>query len=162
MSQIPIILYPSKILRQKSISIKEFHTKELDILVKNMSDTLLESKGAGLAAPQIGKNIQLIAINTKEGIVTLFNPIIIKKSWKKNIDEEGCLSVPGIFGLVKRSNAIIVKAQDIDGKKTTLNANGLISRVLQHEIDHLNGILFIDRVLKITQGEENIKKFLKT
>lgn len=114
-----------------------------------MIKTMKEKDGVGLAAPQIGENIRLIVISIKDGPVCLFNPKITKKSWAKEWNEEGCLSVPGTYGKVKRCKKINCIYFDKDKQKTKIQALGLLSFVIQHEIDHLDGILFIDKAKDI-------------
>lgn len=107
--------------------------------------------GVGIAAPQVSKSIQLIVVNMKDQPLVLINPKIILKSIRKELGEEGCLSVPGVFGMVKRSKTVRVKALNQKGGKLFLKAKGMLARVLQHEIDHLLGILFIDKVVRYTK-----------
>ena len=144
---LPIIINPNPILRKKSIQVKrdEIKSKEFQRLCLDMAETMKEKDGIGLAAPQIGKNIRLIVVNTADRAVCMINPKIIKKSWAKELGEEGCLSVPGVFGKVKRHKKIDCKYLDKTGKEVKIKADGLMARVIQHEIDHLDGILFIDK-----------------
>lgn len=113
-----------------------------------MINTMRRSQGIGLAAPQVGVSQRLIVIAFQKEPLILFNPEISKKSFKKESGEEGCLSVPGVFGLVKRHYKISVAALDKSEKKINFVAEGMLARVIQHEVDHLNGILFIDRIKK--------------
>lgn len=150
-----IIKHPNKILRQKSIiiNLNELGRADFKKLIKEMTKTMLEKDGAGLAAPQIGKNIRLIIINKSNKGIAMINPQITKKSWAKEIDQEGCLSVVDDKGEIyykpvarhKKINCIYF---DINGKKQKMETEGLLARVIQHEIDHLDGILFIDRIDK--------------
>lgn len=117
-----------------------------------MSKTMLKKEGVGLAAPQTGKNLRIIVINSKDGVIGAINPKIVKKSWARVLGREGCLSLPGIFGQVKRHKNITVNYYDIDGKKIKLTAQGMMARVLQHEIDHLDGILFTDKAVNIEKN----------
>jgi peptide deformylase len=150
-----IITIPDPILRKKSkeISSKELTSKNFTRLVQSMAKTMIKTDGVGLAAPQIGKNIRLAVINSKDGVICLINPKIVKKSWTKNLEQEGCLSIPGIFGQVNRHNKISLTYLDRKGKKIKLDATGLMARVMQHEIDHLDGILFIDKALSLEKAE---------
>jgi peptide deformylase len=142
-----IITNPNPLLRKKSkiITADDLKTNELQELVLNMEKTMKERDGVGLAAPQVGKNIRIIVVNTKDGVLAMVNPKILKKSLLKEFGEEGCLSVPGIFGQVKRHKKLTCSYLDKNGTKKTVNAEGLFARVIQHEIDHLDGILFIDK-----------------
>jgi len=148
---LPILKSPSPLLRKKSeeIDLKEIKANELKGLCADMIKTMKEKDGVGLAAPQIGKNIRLIVINTKNGVKIMINPKITKKSWAKELNEEGCLSVPGVYGKVKRNKKINCVYLDKRGQKTKIQAQGLLSFVIQHEIEHLDGILFIDKAKDI-------------
>lgn len=159
MPTLPLTLYPSKILREVSSDIKNYNPKAYSELIDSMIETMVANKGIGLAATQIGKNIRLIIVQTKKGALPLINPEILSESWKKEISEEGCLSIPKIFGLVKRSRAIKVSALNREGKKIEFKAEGLFARVILHEVDHMNGVLFIDRAKKITYGREFLKQY---
>lgn len=150
-----IVTIPSKILLTKTAKVKEIN-KEIESLVLDMIDTCRKAEGIGLAAPQIGLSIRLCIINLEHlGIqpFALINPKITKKSWKKIEMEEGCLSIPGIFGVVKRSKKITVKALNLKGEEIKIEADDLLSRVIQHEIDHLDGVLFISKIVKLTKGK---------
>lgn len=146
-----IITQPNPILRKKSeeISLKEIGSRKFRGLVSSMAKTMIKTDGVGLAAPQIGKNIRLAVINSKDGPFCLINPKITKKSWATELEAEGCLSIPGVFGKVKRHKKITLIYYDQSGKKIKQIAQGLMARVMQHEIDHLNGILFIDKAIEI-------------
>ncbi|RJR32164.1 peptide deformylase [Candidatus Parcubacteria bacterium] len=151
-----ILLFPDKGLQKKSKKIKDFNTDEINQLILDMDKTMKERNGIGLAAPQVGKNIRLILVNTEKGSLALLNPKIKRKSWAKELGEEGCLSLPEIWGLVKRCKKIKVEAMTKQGKKITFEAEGLFARVIQHEVDHLDGILFIKRTKKIVKGADKL------
>ncbi len=159
MPTLPLTLYPSKILRAVSSVIKDYNPKAYSDIIDSMIETMVTNKGIGLAAAQIGKNIRLIAVQTKEGVLPLINPEILSESWKKEISEEGCLSIPKIFGLVKRSRAVKVSALNREGNRIEFEAEGLFARVILHEVDHINGVLFIDKAKKITSGKEYLKQY---
>lgn len=149
-----IVKHPNEILRRKSkdIDLNEISNNKFQELLKEMSETMLKKDGAGLAAPQIGQNIRVIVINKNEKGMPLINPEITKKSWAKEIDQEGCLSVLNkkgeIYYLpVSRHKKVSCTYFDEKGKKKKIEAEGLLARVIQHEVDHLNGILFIDRAI---------------
>lgn len=150
MPLLKIITNPSPILRKKNQAVgsTEIGTKKFQKLIADMFETMIKTDGAGLAAPQIGKNIRLAVINSKDGPFCLINPKITKKSFRRELGDEGCLSIPGVFGQVKRHKKISVAYYDQNGKKTQLTAQGMMARVCQHEIDHLDGILFIDKAVK--------------
>ncbi|MFH0854383.1 MAG: peptide deformylase [bacterium] len=162
-----ILTVPNPILRQKAMEIekKEICSENFRQFVFDMTETMKKSNGIGLAAPQAGKSIQVICIDSQEldirgnirkenypnleynESLIFINPRITRKSLIKNVIEEGCLSIPGKTGNVKRSKKANVTFLNMEGKKLKLKATGLLARVLQHEIDHLNGILFIDKMI---------------
>lgn len=150
-----IIKYPNSVLRKKCEEVKEI-TKEIEVFVRNMVETMRESEGIGLAAPQVGELKRVIVVHpirdrslkarAETNPQTFINPKIIRKSKEAEIDEEGCLSFPGLFLKIKRAKKVLVEALNQEGKKIQIKAEGLPARVFQHEIDHLDGILFIDRI----------------
>jgi peptide deformylase len=146
------------ILRKKSVAISRFD-KKLKKISKNMIETMLEYKGVGIAAPQIGINKRLIILNfqiskKKFQPIVLINPEILNTSVETLIAEEGCISLPKIFGKVIRYKTATVKFQDENGNAKILELSDLNARILQHEIDHLNGILFTDKI----EGEAREEK----
>lgn len=149
-----IIKNPNPILRKKAKPIADILAPEIQALIPKMLETMIAKDGVGLAAPQIGQSIRLIAIRHKDSDLAMINPIIIKKSLLKEWDEEGCLSVPRIFGLVKRCKKVTVKYFDSKGRLHKLSGEGLLARVIQHEIDHLDGILFIDKAKDLRTLED--------
>ena len=142
-----ILTHPNPKLHEKSLPIKveDVNAGKFSKLIADMIETMNSKQGIGLAAPQIGELIRLVIINTKDGELPLINPKIVKKSWRKSMDDEGCLSVPGTFEPVKRYCNIEVEAYSQFGKQIKFKASGLFARVIQHEIDHLDGVLFIDK-----------------
>lgn len=142
-----IVTHPNPILKRIStdVDIEEFKNKDFQKLVKDMTLTMLKKDGVGLAAPQIGKNIRLIIIKTKDENLVMINPVILKKSWIKETSEEGCLSLPGVFCDIKRPKNVTCEYLNIKMEKISLEAKGFLARVIQHEIDHLDGILTLDR-----------------
>lgn len=141
----------NKILRAKSKPVGEI-TDELLEFIKNMKETLAASEnGIGLAAPQVGRNIQIFVIDEEiaDGGETVFiNPIITKMSKNKAELEEGCLSLPEIWHDLGRADKVTVKAKNEKGENFKLRAKNILARLIAHEVDHLNGILFIDRIEK--------------
>lgn len=126
-----------------------------------MIDTVRHADGIGLAAPQVGKSVRVIIINLEKSGIPLFalyNAEIKSKGFKKVEIEEGCLSIPGVFGMVKRPKKVTVRAQNAKGDWVTIKDEGWISRVAQHEIDHTNGILIVDLIKKYTSGEQILRK----
>jgi peptide deformylase len=140
------------ILRKKSVEIVKV-TGKIKKFLKDLKDTMLESDGLGLASPQVGENIRAIAVNMNSGtanrsVVLMINPVIIWKGNDVYVAEEGCLSLPDLFKEVERFKEIIVEYKDPAGEKRKLKLSMLNARIVQHEVDHLDGILFIDRVKK--------------
>ncbi len=134
--------YPEKILRVECVPVGVIDDNTRSLLA-DMAFTMHAHRGIGLAASQIGMNKQIAVIDIGEGPINLINPKIIDK-YGKSLIEEGCLSLPCINVGVKRSSFVKVAALDENGKKIVINADGILSTVIQHEIDHLNGILIID------------------
>ncbi|HNR65071.1 MAG TPA: peptide deformylase [Atribacterota bacterium] len=137
--------YGSPILREKALPVKKVD-EEVKELVENMIETMYVEGGVGLAAPQVGVSKRIIVIDTEEeGVIVLINPVIIKREGESK-EEEGCLSVPGIYSPVRRSSIVTVEAMDLNEKKIQITQEGFLAIALQHEIDHLDGYLFIDRL----------------
>lgn len=145
-----IVLYPDPRLRAKNAPIEEFDD-ELKQLAREMLDLMYETKGVGLAAPQVGVNKRLMVFNAEgdpekpELETILCNPRIVRKAKAKVSAEEGCLSFPGIYAHVERPDGCVVVAQDVNGEEFQFELDDWASRVFQHEFDHLEGVLFIDR-----------------
>lgn len=137
--------YGSPVLREKALPVTKVDD-EIRELVKNMIETMYAEGGVGLAAPQVGVSKRIIIVDTEEqGIIVLVNPAIIKREGETK-EEEGCLSVPGIYSPVRRSSTVTVEALDLEGNKVRISQEGFLAVALQHEIDHLEGYLFIDRL----------------
>jgi len=136
------------ILRKKSKVVKIIDEKT-QILLADMADTMYQANGVGLAAPQIGILKRLVVIDVGEGLIKLINPVILERSGEQQ-DMEGCLSVPDISGEVLRPQKVRIKAQDENGNYFELEATDLLARAFCHELDHLDGILFIDKTLPDT------------
>lgn len=150
--------FPDPILSKKSAKIKDPLTPEIQDLILNMIATMRAENGVGLAAPQVGQSLRLCTIQ-EDGIeYVLINPTITSKSKTKIISEEGCLSFPGEFFPIPRHEKVQVRYLDKDGKEAKLKAGGLLARALQHEIDHLDGILIIQRIPKKKPNPNSKKK----
>lgn len=149
-----IVTIGAPLLRQptKPLAPERVKSDEIQRLIGDMTITMLSAKGVGIAAPQIGVGYRLAIIQTKDGPFPIVNPTIINHGKKSNIEEEGCLSIPGVFGTVRRWDELTLEFLDRQGQIQSLQASGFMARVLQHEVDHLDGILFIDKVIEITQG----------
>lgn len=136
----------STVLRQKAKAVKEINDT-IRTLLDDMAETMYESEGVGLAAPQIGISRRIIVVDVGEGLIELVNPVLLSGKGKQ-IDDEGCLSVPGFFAPVERYKTVIIEGLDRDGRTIRIKAKDFTARALQHEIDHLDGILFTDKVKK--------------
>ncbi|HHY13167.1 MAG TPA: peptide deformylase [Thermoanaerobacterales bacterium] len=143
--------YDDVILRKKSKTVLVID-KRTEELIEDMLETMYNADGVGLAAPQVGILKRIVVIDVGEGPIILINPEILA-SEGESIMQEGCLSVPGVLGDVKRPEKITVEAQDVDGNKVRIEGDGLLARALFHEIDHLNGILFIDKAMRIVDSD---------
>lgn len=143
-----ITLYPAPVLRKPAAAVEAFD-EELQETVDAMYVRMRESEGVGLAAPQVGIKRQILVLNHtgEEGDdLTLINPEILKLSGPREVMEEGCLSFPSIYGQVSRPDRLKLKAQKVDGESFEATYEGFISRVIQHEMDHLEGVLLVDRM----------------
>lgn len=136
-----------KVLRKKiaSFDFDKYSKKEIRELVRKMRTIMKKADGVGLSANQVGLDARLFVAEVDNKFYAIFNPKLIKKSEEKNEMEEGCLSVPEKFGTVVRSEKIWLESQNADGKKIKIKAWGFLARVFQHEVDHLEGKLFIDK-----------------
>lgn len=139
-----------EVLRKKCKPVKEI-TPNLLTLLDDMADTMYEANGVGLAAPQVGILKRVVVIDVGEGLVELINPVILETSGSQ-IDDEGCLSVPGKYAPVERPNYAKVEAMDREGNKFIIEGGELMARALCHEIDHLDGILYIDKALPVEEA----------
>lgn len=148
-----VLINPDERLRKisRDVTEEEFKAAKYQALVSDMRETMLVMGGIGLAAAQINEQIRIIIVNAKDGVMVFCNPEIISSSWKKEIEEEGCLSIPNVTGLVKRPYRVDIRAKKINGEEFKLTAKGIFARVIQHEVDHLNGVLFIDKAKKIIE-----------
>lgn len=152
MSILPIVTYNDPVLREKTEPISEL-TEEISDLINNMIETMYNSDGVGLAAPQIGKSLKLFVMDgdpvledeeEKYGVMVFINPEIIEKKGKKIPMDEGCLSIPDIREKVFRPETIVIRYQDENFQEKEQEFSGWMARIIQHEYDHLKGILFID------------------
>lgn len=161
------------VLRTAAKAVEKIKSDETKLLIKNMAAALLkEPDGIGIAAPQIGISLKIFLVTadvlapetlkeraggTEPGILVFINPTIKKRSTKKNVDIEGCLSVRGDYGEVTRPEKITIEYFDENGKKISRGASGLLARVIQHEMDHLDGVLFVDKAKNIKHISDHMK-----
>ena len=158
-----IIHYPEPLLKQKSAPVTEFND-ELKQLAEDMAETMYAAPGVGLAAPQVGVLQRLIVLDcspkdAENDLIIAVNPEVISGSGD-SLEEEGCLSVPGYYASVKRYSEVTIRYQDTDGNVHERQADGLLAIGIQHEIDHLEGILFVDRLSPLKRSMFK-KKYLK-
>ncbi len=139
-------------LRKKSREVEKIDEKILTI-IEDMKETLYEKNGVGLAAPQIGILKRIIIIDVGEGPIILMNPVIVYQKGEE-IDIEGCLSVPGVWGTVKRPKKVIVRGMNPNGETVELEGEDLLARAFCHEIDHLDGVIYTDKVIDYINPEE--------
>ena len=161
-----ILHYPEPLLKETSATVTEFN-QELRQLAEDMAETMYDAPGVGLAAPQIGELKRLVVIDCSskeepDELIVAVNPEIIA-SEGESVEEEGCLSVPGFWASVKRAEKVTMRYQDVEGNSHELTADGLLGVCMQHELDHLEGILFVDRLspLKRSMFRKKYMKMLK-
>jgi peptide deformylase len=160
---LPLRIYGDPVLRARAQPLLEV-TETVRPFVLDMFDTMRAEDGVGLAAPQVGASQRLLVLSVpvkrgKRVDMTLINPEVVRaEGWE--VGEEGCLSVPGVYDDVKRASSIDVKALDESGRPVEFAADGFLARAIQHEIDHLNGVLFIDHISKLKR-DMVVKKFKK-
>lgn len=162
-----IYQYPAPVLRKKAKKVEEFND-ELKVLIEDMAETMYDAPGIGLAAPQVGESLRLLLVDIgkeqeERRYLAVINPEITFHEGKQ-IDEEGCLSIPDLTANVERYKKITLSYQDMDGNELELDAKDRFAVVLQHEIDHLEGILFLDHLspLKRNLYKKKMKKLLAT
>jgi peptide deformylase len=148
--------YGDDVLRKKSKKVTVFNER-LKLLISDMIETMTNAEGVGLAAPQVGILKKVIVIDVGEGAFALINPEIVSQEGEV-IEAEGCLSIPGVYGEVPRPAKIKVKAQDVRGMPIEVEGEGLLARALSHEIDHLDGKLFVDKAIKILKPDSEGSK----
>lgn len=160
----PIVILPDPLLRKQSKAVARIDAK-IKTLVADMFDTMYDAPGIGLAAVQVGEMVRVIVVDATRGEeekkpVAMINPEIVWLSEEKEPYEEGCLSIPEELYEVERPVRIRVKYKDLEGDEHELEADGLLARVIQHEVDHINGVLFIDHISRLKR-ERVTKKFAK-
>ena len=139
-------------LRRKSVPVKEV-TPRITELLDNMIETMRDANGCGLAAVQVGVLRRVVVIETEEGLFELINPVIVKKSGNQE-GMEGCLSLPGKWGITKRPQCVTVRAMDREGNEFELTGYDLLAKAICHEVDHLDGIIYTDKVERMLSPDE--------
>ena len=159
MAVLKVRKYGDPILRRRAQAVREV-TPEIRRTVDDMIETMYDEVGIGLAAPQVGISLRLMVVGDENGRTAraLVNPVIAEQGGEVTA-EEGCLSLPGIFAPVTRAEWVRLEAHDLDGEPVSIRARGLAARVFQHEMDHLDGVLFIDRLDAMTR--DRIKRRIK-
>lgn len=164
-----IVTLPDPVLKRKARAVTKFD-KNLQTLMDDMVETMREAPGVGLAAPQIGLSERLIVVEYYEReedeenedapkkVWALANPEIVKASEETLMGVEGCLSIPGLIGEVERHESVQVKALNRHGKPVKIKAKGWLARIFQHEIDHLNGVLFTERAVRVWQPQQEVEQ----
>lgn len=145
-------------MRDGTVDVRSFGDPKLQKLVRDMRETMVHADGIGIAAPQVGSDLRLaIVAAPNEAECVIVNPKILRRSWRRWGMDEGCLSVPGKFGPVRRSWKIRVRYTDLEGAVHEEDVEGMLARVFQHEIDHLEGVLFIDKAKKVEDRQKRKK-----
>jgi peptide deformylase len=158
MALLEVLTFPHQILRQACELVTDIDDETIQ-LFKDMADTMYSKKGIGLAAPQVGITRKMIVLDVGQGLLTLINPEIADSDGSAE-REEGCLCLPEVYVTVPRKEKVQIKGVDVNGNPVSFEADGLLARALQHEIDHLNGTLIIDKLSKLKR-DFIIKKFRK-
>jgi peptide deformylase len=146
----PLTMIPEPVLKRKAMKVTSFG-KDLQELIDEMIGTMKYRNGTGIAAPQVGESLRLIVVTHEDKLYVIANPEITQSSTETDINVEGCLSIPNIAAEVERAIAVTVKGQDRNGKPIKIKAKGWLARIFQHEVDHINGILIVERAREIWQ-----------
>jgi len=146
---------PEPILKKKARKVTDFG-KNLQFLIDEMIAVMRYGQGTGIAAPQVGESLRLIVVEHEDKLYVMGNPEITQSSIETEVNVEGCLSIPNIGANVERSTAVTVKGQDRNGKPIKIKVKGRLARIFQHEVDHINGILIVERAIDIWQIKEEI------
>lgn len=151
MAILEICLEGEKVLKLHAKPISKI-TKNIKQLLDDMAETMYAAQGIGLAAPQVGHSVQVVIIDIGHGLIELINPMIIEQEGEDTA-VEGCLSLPGVYGEVCRSAMVIVEGYDRTGRKIRVEGKGLLARAIQHELDHLDGTLFIEKAENVERRD---------
>ncbi|EAX48609.1 peptide deformylase [Thermosinus carboxydivorans Nor1] len=151
MSVLEIKKAGDKVLKEKAAPVGKIDRKVKQLL-DDMAQTMYAAEGVGLAAPQVGVSLRIIVVDVGDGLIELINPVIVAAEGSET-NTEGCLSVPGVYGEVERYAQVVVEGLERSGKKVRITGTGLLARALQHEIDHLDGVLFIEKAKTLYKGQ---------
>lgn len=162
----PILKYPDPELEKQCNPVEDFDGRLHD-LASDMLETMYGAPGVGLAAPQVGEHVRLIVVDVTAGAekghqIVLVNPEVVEQSGIQR-EEEGCLSIPGVTAVVERPGRVLVKGQDLEGESLSVEGTELLARILCHEIDHLEGILYLDRISPVKKDllKRKIRKLMR-
>lgn len=156
MAVLDIEIMGARVLREKASPV-DVVTDEIRLLIRDMFDTMYDADGIGLAAPQVGLSQRILVVDVADEeeerhVHALVNPVVVEASRETGKETEGCLSIPGLEETVTRPLRVVVEALSPDGEPVRIEADGLLARALQHEVDHLDGVLFIDRLSSLKRG----------
>ncbi len=165
MPLLDIVTIPEQVLRKKARKVTDFGP-DLQGLIDDMVETMRQAPGVGLAAPQVNVQSRVIVVEfgdeedeeAPKKLYTLVNPEIVRSSLESELGLEGCLSIPDFVGEVERASAVTIKGQNRRGQPVRIKADGWLARIFQHEIDHLDGILFIDRAKRVWKAESEAEE----
>lgn len=161
MAILPIVCFPEEVLSAKAVPVAEV-TDTIRTLAADMAETMYKAPGVGLAAPQIGQSIRMVVIDVTEdktNLLTMINPVITATNDELALGEEGCLSLPGIYEKVKRHTQVTVEYTDLNNQRQSLEADGLLAICIQHELDHLDGVVFVDHLSRLKRDRACHKLF---
>ncbi len=152
MAVLDIRMAGDKVLKEQAAPVTKVD-RRIKKLLDDMAQTMYAANGVGLAAPQVGASLRLIVVDAGEGLLELINPVVVSAEGCE-VGNEGCLSIPGVYGEVERCAKVQVEGVTREGRKVALEGEGFLARVLQHEIDHLDGVLFIERATSLYKGQK--------
>jgi len=148
---LPLLTLPNPKLRERSkeVNLDELKEPEFQAWLDDLIKTMREADGVGIAAPQVGRQVRVFVAMDQASMHVVVNPVAVGKSWRTAEGEEGCLSVPGKYGIVRRHRGFKISCYDRQGRKVMLSGKDFFARVLQHELDHLDGVLYVDRAKEV-------------
>ena len=158
-TSLPLVTVPTKTLRERSVEVDKtkIGTPEFQTFLDNLIETMFVEDGVGIASPQVGRNERIFIVNEKTGPTAYINPTVELLTDATVESEEGCLSVPGVYGIVMRAKKVKVTALNRHGRSVSFTQKGFMAIVFQHEFDHVEGILFVDKAVKLTKGGNTVR-----
>ncbi len=156
---LPLVTIPTPSLRVRSVEVDPavIGTPDFQLFLDDLIQTMFDDNGVGIASPQVGRNDRIFVVDEKSGPRVIINPEVTATTKSLVESEEGCLSVPGVYGIVERFKKVHVTGLDRHGRKMAFDARGFMAIVYQHEYDHLNGVLFIDKAIRMTKGGNSVR-----